>query len=336
MIDAGVERPRDASSPTPRGLVMTVLRRLANSRELTLLVLIVLLGGTMAIVYPANFPTAYNFSAVLLNAAQNCILVTGMMLLMIGGTFDLSIGSTLALAGIVSAMASAWWGWPPVPSYLAGIAAGAVAGLVNGVIVTRIQINALIATLATMTIFRGITQLISGTGIMSIGDGFKSYGQTVFAGLQSPFWVGLVVVAVGSWLVSRTRYFRQFYFIGGNARAAQLSGIRVGRLTLVGFIIMGGLAGLAGVLAAARLNSAVVTAGIGVELSVITAAVLGGASLRGGEGSVLGGVLGVLFIALVQNALIINGVGVFWQNIIVGLVLLVAVSLDRFKRTTKG
>jgi ribose transport system permease protein len=151
-----------------------------------------------------------------------------------------------------------------------------------------------------------------------------------------PFWVMLVVVLVGGWAVARTRFFRQYYFIGGNARAAQLSGIRVQSLTLVGFVIMGVLAGLAGVLGAARLNSAVVSAGIGVELSVITATVLGGASLKGGEGSVVGGVLGVLFIALVQNAMIINGVGIFWQNIIIGLVLLLAVSLDRFKQTSPG
>ncbi|HVX79875.1 MAG TPA: ABC transporter permease [Devosiaceae bacterium] len=312
------------------------LRALANSRELTLLVLIVLLSAGMAIVYPNNFPTAYNMSAVLLNAAQASILVTGMMLLMIAGAFDLSIGSTLALAGVMAAVAFTWWGWPTIPSILVGIATGAVAGLVNGYIVTRVQINALITTLATMAIYRGGTQLISGTGIMSIGDSFKAYGQVVFLGFQSPFWVALLVVVVGWWAVARTRIFRQFYFIGGNARAAQLSGIRVNRLILLGFVIMGALAGLAGVLAAARLNSAVVSAGIGVELSVITAAVLGGASLRGGEGSIIGGVLGVLLIALVQNALIINGVGVFWQNIIIGLVLLLAVSLDRFKQTHRG
>lgn len=318
------------------GRPLTVLRFFANSRELTLLVLILLLGAGMTIVYPDNFPTKYNFSAVLLNAAQNSILVTGMMLLMVGGAFDLSIGSTLALSGVMAAVASVWWGLPPLASFLVGIATGAVAGLVNGFIVTRVQINALITTLATMAIYRGGTQLISGTGIMSIGDSFKAYGQSVYFGLQSPFWVALVVVLVGWWAVAKTRFFRQYYFIGGNARAAQLSGIRVGRLTLVGFVIMGALAGLAGVLAAARLNSAVISAGTGVELSVITAAVLGGASLRGGEGSIIGGVLGVMLIALVQNALIINGVGVFWQNIIVGFVLLLAVSLDRFKQTHRG
>lgn len=324
---AGLHR----GNPATRLLVM-----MAESREITLVIFIVLLAGVMTAVYPSNFPTSYNASAVLLNLAQNSILVTGMMLLMIGGAFDLSIGSTLALAGVASAAASVWWGWPPAAAIGFGVFVGGIAGVVNGLIVTRIRINPLIATLATMAIFRGVTQLISGTGITSIGDGYKAFGQTVFFGLQSPVWVALIVVGVSWWAIANTRFFRQFYFIGGNERAAQLSGIPVLRMTTIGFILMGALAGLAGVLSAARLNAAVVTAGIGVELSVITAAVLGGASLRGGEGSIIGGVLGVILIALVQNALIINGIGVFWQNIIVGLVLLVAVSLDRFRQDHKS
>ena len=317
-------------------LAMRLLGRFADSRELTLLVLIVVLALAMTVAYPANFPTRYNFSAVMLNAAQNGILVTGMMLLMIGGTFDLSIGSTLALAGVIAGVAVSWMHLPAEAGLLAGLAAGAICGLVNGLLVTRLQINALITTLSTMAIFRGVTQLVSGTGITPVGNDFKAYGQIVILGMQSPFWVALIVAAAGAWLVARTRYFRQFYFIGGNARAAQLSGIRVATVTLSGFVMIGVLAGLAGVLAAARLNSAVVSAGLGVELSVITAAVLGGASLRGGEGTIIGGVLGVILIALVQNALIINGVGVFWQGIIIGLVLLGAVSLDRFKQAHRG
>ncbi len=313
----------------------SAIRKLADSRELTLIVLIGLLAAGMTIFYPNNFPTQSNLSAVLLNAAQNGILVTGMMLLMIGGAFDLSIGSILALAGVSAGVAVSWLGWPAPVGLLVGIAVGGLAGTINGLIVTRIGINALIATLATMAIFRGVTYLIAGTGVTPIGAEFKAYGQSVLLGLQTPFWVMLAVVVAGGWAVARSAFFRQFYFIGGNARAAKLSGIRVERLTFIGFIIMGALAGLAGTLAASRLNSAVVSAGIGVELSVITATVLGGASLKGGEGSILGGVLGVLFIALVQNAMIINGVGIFWQSIVVGTVLLLAVSLDRFKESAR-
>jgi len=325
-----------ASEAARASLPLRALRRLADSRELMLLALIVILSVGMTVLYPNNFPTRYNISAVLLNAAQNGILVAGMMLLMIAGSFDLSIGSTLALAGVWAGVTVGWWHWPAPLGFLAAIGVGALAGVVNGAIVTRLGINALIATLATMTIYRGLTYLTAGTGVTPIGDDFKVYGQTVFLGVQSPFWAMVAVVALGGWAVARTRFFRQYYFIGGNARAAKLSGIRVERLTLIGFTIVGALAGLAGALAASRLNSAVVSAGIGVELSVITATVLGGASLKGGEGGVLGGLLGVLFIALVQNAMIINGVGIFWQPIIVGLVLLLAVSLDRYKQTHRG
>lgn len=323
--------PRLAPFALSSGMLTRILERLANSRPMTLFVLIAALSIAMIIFYPDNFATRYNMSAVLLNAAQSGILVTGMMLLMIGGAFDLSIGSVLALSGVAAGVVVGWWGYPAEVGILAGLGVGALAGLVNGLIVTRIGINALIATLATMTIYRGITYLAAGSGVTPIGDDFKAYGQARLLGLQMPFWAMLVVIVLAGWAVSRTRFFRQYYYIGGNARAAQLSGIRVERLTLIGFVIMGALAGLAGILGAARLNSAVVSAGIGVELSVITATVLGGASLKGGEGSILGGVLGVLFISLVQNAMIINGVGVYWQNIIVGLVLLLAVSLDRFK-----
>jgi ribose transport system permease protein len=290
----------------------------------------------MAVVYPNNFPTPYNISAVLLNAAQNGILVAGMMLLMIAGSFDLSVGSTLALAGVWAGVAVGWWHLPAPLGFAIAILIGSLAGMVNGLIVTRLGINALIATLATMTIYRGLTYLTAGTGVTPIGDAYKVYGQTVFLGIQTPFWVMLAIVTTGGWAIAKTRFFRQYYFIGGNARAAKLSGIRVERLILVAFTIVGALAGIAGALAASRLNSAVVSAGIGVELSVITATVLGGASLKGGEGTILGGVLGVLFIALVQNAMIINGVGIFWQPIIVGLVLLLAVSLDRYKQAHRA
>jgi ribose transport system permease protein len=317
-------------------LPLRIVGLLANSRELMLLVLIVIIVTSMSIYYPNNFPTASNIRAVLLNAAQNGILVTGMMLLMIAGVFDLSVGSTLALAGVWSGVVVGLWGLPPPVGIVAGCVIGVAAGAINGFIVTRLAINALITTLATMAIFRGLTYVTAGTGVTPISDEFKVYGQTVVAGVQMPFWVMLAIVIVGAWAVARTSFFRQFYFIGGNAKAAKLSGIRVNRLTFIGFMIMGLLAGIAGVLGASRLNSAVVSAGIGVELSVITAAVLGGASLRGGEGTIIGGVLGVMFIALVQNAMIINGVGVFWQGIIIGLVLLLAVSLDRFKQVQRN
>jgi ribose transport system permease protein len=323
------------ASKNEMNVFIRMLRLFANSRELTLAVLIALLAIVMTVVYPNNFPTSSNMAAVLLNAAQNGILACGMMLLMIAGAFDLSVGSTLALAGVWTGLVVAKFGYSPPVGVVVGLMVGAVAGFINGIIVTRIKINPLIATLATLSIYRGFTYVTGGTGINPVGDEFKKIGQTVFLGIQTPFWVMVVVVTVSAWLVAKTRFFRQYYFIGGNPKAAKLSGIQVNKLVLIAFVIMGTLSGLAGVMQVARLNSAMVTIGVNVELAVITATVLGGASLKGGEGSILGAVMGVFFIALVNNAMIINSVGVFWQGIVIGLVLLLAVSLDAYKGATR-
>lgn len=333
--------PRDGAAPaaaTRTGPVAGARRlgtMLVRSRPWLILLLILALATYMSVTQTAAFFSAPNFRAILLNAAVFGILVVGMMILFIGGVFDLSIGSTLGLSGVIAAITITELGQPTVVAVLAGLAVGALAGLINGVIVTRTGINALIVTLATLGIYRGMTQLVSGTGVGFIDADFARLGQSVWLGVQSPFWIMLVVVAVGWFAVARTRYFRQFYYVGGNAMAARLSGIRNERVLLSGFVLMGLLAGLAGVVNVARLNAATPSMGAGVELQIVTAAVLGGASLTGGEGTVIGGVLGVFFIALVQNALIILGVDVFWQNIVVGLALLFAVSLDRAKQVTE-
>ena len=330
--ESGGDRAPDRRRPVAARIGMSLVR----SRPLLLVVLIVLLSVYMTVVYPQSFPTFSNISAVLLNASQFGIMVVGTAILMIGGSFDLSIGSTLALSGVVAGALIAGNNFPTPIGIILALLVGCVAGLINGLIVTKIRINALIATLATAGIYRGITQLISGTGIDPISDSFAAVGQTVWLGLQTPFWIMLVIVLAGSWAVGQTRFFRQYYYVGGNERAARLSGMKTDRLILIAFVLMGLLAGVAGVLNAARLDAAVVSAGIGVELQVITAAVLGGASLKGGEGTVPGAFLGVLFIALVQNALIIMNVDVFWQGIVIGVVLLAAVSLDRWKQVSRA
>lgn len=311
------------------------LKRIIQNRPLLLIGLILLLSGWLTLGYPESFPQRNNLAAVLLDAAQSGILTAGMMILMASGVFDLSIGSVLALAGIVAGILVKDLGVPPLIAFLGGVGAGVACGAINGLIITRLRINALITTLAMMGILRGVTQLISPSGVANLPDGFKPFGQTVFLGLQSPFWVMLLVIIVSWFAMTRLRFFRQFYYIGSNQRAANLSGIKVDRVLLVGFVLMGTFAGLAGTLLASRLSNAVVLAGVGTELRAITAAVLGGASLSGGTGTIPGAFLAVLFMALIQNALIIARVPVFWQSIVVGLVLLVAIGVDQFGRRSQ-
>jgi ribose transport system permease protein len=308
------------------------LSKIATDRPLLLIMLIVALIVVMTILRPTTFLTTGNAAVVLLDTAQTGILACGMMVLMISGMFDLSIGGILAFSGIIAGLAVKQLGWPPLPAFLAGCVWGAMLGVINGTLVTRFKINALIATLATLSIYRGGLQLVSGAGVTNIGNGYTVFGQTQILGIYSPFWFMAVIVVFFAFLVGRTRYFRQAYYIGGNPRAAKLSGINVDRTVFVFFVIMGLLAGLAGALLASRLNTAVVLAGQGVELKVITAVVLGGASLAGGAGTILGAFLGVLLMALLQNAMIIAGINPFWQLIVVGIVLLISVGLDQFAR----
>jgi ribose transport system permease protein len=309
-----------------------IFQRLTQDRPTLLIVLNVLLALWLTVGYSHSFPQPANIAAVLLDAAQGGILTVGMMILMVSGVFDLSIGSILAFAGIVAGLLVKDLNVPSVIAFGLGILVGTGCGLVNGVIITRFRINALITTLAMMGILRGVTQLVSPSGVANLPDGFKPFGQTVIAGLQSPFWIMLGVVLLAWFAMTRMRFFRQFYYIGSNEKAANLSGIKVDRTLLVGFMLMGTLAGLAGTLLASRLSNAVLLAGVGVELRAITAAVLGGASLNGGVGTIPGAFLAVLFMALIQNALIISRVPVFWQSIVVGVVLLVAIGIDQVGR----
>ena len=165
---------QEATDRPQESLLLRIVRRFADSRELTLLILVGVLAIGMSVVYPNNFPTASNLRAVLLNLAPVGILVCGMMLLMIAGSFDLSCGSTLALSGVWAGVVAGWWGWPAEVAIIVGIAVGALAGLVNGLIVTRIGINALIATLGTLTIYRSLTYVTAGTGVTPISDAFAA------------------------------------------------------------------------------------------------------------------------------------------------------------------
>ena len=332
LPSSGVAPGDPTEGPAHRSLGKALLVRIATERQLLLIVLILVLIAGMTILEPTTFTRPANAAVVLLDTAQTGILACGMMLLMISGMFDLSIGGILAFSGIMAGLAAKNFGFPPVAAFLVGCGWGVFLGVINGVLVTKFRINALIATLATLSIYRGGLQLVSGAGVTNIGNDFTIFGQTRILGIYSPFWFMAVIVLLFGFLVGRTRYFRQAYYIGGNPRAAKLSGINVDRTVFSFFVIMGLLAGLAGALLASRLNTAVVLAGQGVELKVITAVVLGGASLSGGVGTIFGAFLGVLFMALLQNAMIIAGISPFWQLIVVGVVLLTSVGLDQFAR----
>src|SRR5207248_4125940 len=290
-------------------------------REFGLLALIVLAIIVFSILYPVSFFALGNLHAILRNLAVDGILATGMMLLMIGGVFDLSVGSMMSMVGVVAGWLMKARGWPVPAAIAAGLAIAALGGFLNGLLVARVQVNALITTLATLGIFQGVAILIGGPGITFLPAGFTRLGQAEWLGVQAPVWLMLALAAVAHYLLRHTRLFRRYYYIGSNRKAAVLSGIPVERMQVLAFTLMGLVAGLAGIAFAARVGTAVSNAGAGAELRVITAVILGGASLTGGKGSIWGALVGVVFMALINNILIITQVSSYWQSIVLGVVL---------------
>jgi ribose transport system permease protein len=306
-------------------------RRFVLSRELGLLLLLVAIVILFRILFPASwvyFATFANFSSVVRNMAFEGILALGMMLMLVGGTFDLSVGATASMVGVVTGWLMKKSGWPVPAAVSAGLALAVFSGFINGLVVAKVRVNALITTLGTMGIYSGIALLVGGPGITFLPAEFSRLGQAQFLGLQSPVWLLIALGVVGHYCLAHTRFFRQFYYIGSNPKAAFLSGLNVERLQIFSFALMGLLAGLAGIVYASRVATASSTVGMGKELGAITACILGGASLQGGRGTAWGALLGVLFVALIQNMLLIKQVRPEWQGIILGLVLVFAVAVD--------
>lgn len=303
------------------------LRKVAGLRELTLFLLIVALVIVMSVLSP-YFLSLANFRAMAVGLIPTAIIAVGMTMLLVSGNFDLSVGSVLALSSTVLALLVAH-GLPILLSALLTLALGLLIGLANGLIVTGIGVNPLVATLGTMSVARGVALVLTeGFSIANLPASFGWAGKSEFLGLPAMFWLMIVIVIAGDLAMRHLAFLRQAYFIGANERAARLSGMPVARVKCAAFMITAGLASVAGMLLASRLMSGTPTAGNALELQVLAAAVIGGASLRGGEGTVLGAILGVVFVALVNNAMTMLAVSIYWQMIVTGLVLVAAVAID--------
>jgi len=279
-----------------------------------------------------TFMTPGNWSALLLQVSVEVIVAIGMTILLVSGGFDLSVGSTFAISGAVTAMALVS-GVPTILAIAMGLLLGTVIGFINGFIIARIGINPFVTTLAMMSIVRGMLLVVTrGGNISGLPADFRFIGEGHLAGVQNPILIGLFLVFVGDILLRKSGFFRQNYYLGGNERAAILSGIRVGRLKIFNYALTGFLAALAGIIMTARLRSASVTAGTGLELKVITAVIIGGASLSGGEGTVFGSFLGALLMGIIVGSLTLLGVDVYWNSLVIGATLLVAVLIDKLGR----
>ena len=320
----------------PTGLA-EMLKSLLGARETGLIAIIVVLCVVMSFASP-YFLTWVNIRAMTLVFAVEGIVVIGMTILLIAGGIDLSVGSVTALAMVI-----AGWlflhGVDPWVASAISIAACTGLGATMGFFVTRVGLHHFIVSLAVMVIARGACLLGTGgrpLGLYTLPPEFKFIGQGAIGPIPVIIVVFVVSVVVFDFLVRRTTMFRKVFYTGSNERAAAYSGIRTKKVIFLTTTLCSALCGVAGIIYMARFGSAQPTFGIGMELNVIAAAVIGGASLSGGTGTILGGILGAILLSVVSSSLTLLDVSVYWQDIIRGSILLAAVSFDHYFNKRRG
>jgi ribose transport system permease protein len=281
----------------------------------------------MAIAKPV-FVSWTNLSALLGNIAFESIAMAGLTLLLVAKLFDLSVDGTVSFAGVVAGKLMVA-GLNPLFAILAGLATGALAGLTNGILVMKLKINPIVATLSTWWIMTGaaygLTKSISSYGFP---EWFQAIGQARVGGIRIYVIYAIVIVGVLSMILAKTKFGRHIYIMGGNPEAGRLFGVKVEKLGIKLYVIMGVLASLIGIVLAARLDASSPNAVDGMTMRVIAAAVIGGCALSGGKGNILAGFLGLLLLNMLTNASIIFGVSPYWQKSIIGAVLLLALVID--------
>lgn len=309
----------------------STLRRVLLFRETTTIALVVLIAVIMSFASPF-FLTGENITTTVQSFSIEGFVVIAMTIVLISGGIDLSVASVMALSGVLAGVlfrggVNVWL------ASGAGLGVGLVVGLVNGFFITRLGLSPFITTLALQGIARGAAYVISGgvpVPLSNLPPEFKYLGRGLIAGTAVPFTIVLflVVVAIFDFLSRRSTLLRRVYYVGSSEKAARLSGIDVSRVRMGVYVLSGLLSAVAGVLAIARFNSATSYYGVGVDLRAISACVIGGASLNGGEGTILGSIIGITLMSIIGSSLVLLDVSPYWQDLTMGLILLAAVSVD--------
>lgn len=293
---------------------------------IALLLLVVVIG-----VISPDFRTFNNLISLLRQSSINGLIAFGMTCVILTGGIDLSVGSVLALSTMLSAGMIAG-GVPPVLAMAAALVLGTGLGLVSGVLVTKGRLQPFIATLITMTVYRGLTMIYAnGKPISNLGDDpvLTGIGKKAFLMIPVPVWILILVFGLFLFMLTKTAFGRKIYATGSNWKAAQLAGVNISKTKLVVYGLSGLMASISGLILLSRLGSAQPTLGSGYELDAIAAVALGGTSMNGGRGKIYGTLIGVLIIAVLNNGLNILGVSSYYQDVIKGLVILLAVLSDR-------
>lgn len=325
---------KDSSEVQNRFNGVNVLRIITGKREFAVSIFVVIIFVLLTFTTDTFF-AINNFKSILSSLSLEAIIAVGMMVVMVGGGFDLSVGSTMAFSGMVLNMCLLLGLGIPL-SIIFALLAGCLVGVINGLLVAKLKINPFIATLGTMGIFRGLAMVISNRySSFQTPQFFSDLGSLKLLGLGINIWLMIFIVIVFDILMRKNSIFRQFYYVGGNPESARISGINVDRVKMSSYIIVGFFSSIVGVLTVARMHLALPTVGANTNLDVVTAVIIGGASLFGGQGTIIGGVLGILLMNLIRVGLVLLHIDAEWQRLIIGAILIVAVAVDVISKKQK-
>ena len=318
---------------------ISIWKRIRSMKEFSVLVILLALVVFISIMSPA-FLTVTNLRTTAIGFSCNAIIAIAMTLALVSGGFDLSVGSVLGLSSVCVVVLSnsglnIWL------ACIAGIVAGVLCLAVNGLLIGYLNLNAFITTLGMQQMARGIVYVLTNGGSIGLQDApgveaFRFIGSGSFGSVPTLVVVCLILVVIGDVMVRRSGAARNVFFVGSNEKTAMLSGINTRMVKTMVYVLTGTLSGLAGVLTASRFGTATSSTGDGVEMTVISAAVIGGVSLSGGKGTVAGAVLGVIMMSVISNILVILSVSVHWQNFITGAILILAIIFDVLSNRKKN
>jgi len=324
------EKPESGREPRQSAAVRGSYRQWLSRYGLLLALVLLCIVLSFA---SKSFFTAQNLMIVLRQISINGILAVGVTFVLLTGGVDLSLGSLVALTGVVAASFAHPESYPLVMPLCMGLLAGTMCGMVNGVVVTRGRVAPFIATLGMMTVARGLALVLSGgRPVSNLSPAFTQLGRESFLGIPWPVWILASVACLAQVFLQYTRLGRYIYAVGGNEKAARASGIRVERVKVFAYALCGLLAGLAGIVLASRITTGQPNAGVAYELDAIAAAVIGGTSLSGGVGTIGGTMLGALLMGVINNGLDLLNVPSYYQQIIKGCIIVAAVWLDKRNR----
>lgn len=307
-----------------KNTIWTSIRKSSNFGIFIALVVMIIIFTCMKNTYVSKA----NILNILISCSVVGLVAIGETFLMIGGQIDMSCGSVCAFSGVMIAVLLKS-GWPMVPAMLAVLVIGACIGLSNAFLVTKLNISFFIATLATQSIFRGLSFIICGGKSVSVTHpAFLKIGSTRFLGISLPIYIFLALIIIFTVILARTRFGRSIYMVGGNTNAARLAGIQSKKVITLLFVLSAVLASMGGIILASRMNSGQPSASEGLEFDAVTGCVLGGVAMSGGIGNMTGALIGLLIMQGFNNGLAILNVQSFWQKVAKGLLLIAALTFD--------